>query len=81
MPRGRITRLVTSAGSNWGLIRPSGDLRELFFNDRSVARSGDFGQLRHGQAVDFQEEADAVNGARAVSITIVPLQSLAGRRS
>jgi hypothetical protein len=79
MPRGRITRLVTATGSSWGLIRPTGDLRELFFNEGSLARIADFRQLKNGQAVDFQEVADTVNGARAVSVTIVPIRGIAGR--
>jgi len=81
MTRGRITRLVTTFGSGWGLIRPVGDLRELFFNTRSLSSAPDFRLLKNGLEVEFEEEADTVNGTRAIAVTIAAPPPLGGRRS
>jgi cold shock CspA family protein len=71
MTVGRITRLVRSFGSGWGLIRPAGDLREVFFNGASLVHPDDFARIEKEQEVEFEEQIDQVNGTRAVRVTLL----------
>ena len=68
MTLGKVTRLVTSFGSHWGRVRPYGDERELFFNPGSLVKPADFAAIREGQEVEFEEEADQVNGSHAINM-------------
>lgn len=68
MTAGRITKIVTSFGATWGRVQPHGESRELFFNLESLARPADFNEMKEGQEVEFDEEADRANGARAVHL-------------
>lgn len=71
MTQGCVTKLVTSFGSRWGRIQPEGDTREIFFNAASLDGATDFLSLGMGQAVEFDERADRVNGSRAVHVAQV----------
>jgi cold shock CspA family protein len=68
MGKGTVTRLVRTHGSTWGRIRPQGDSRDLFFNVASLVHPADFTTLMEGNDVEFDEEADQVNGAHAVHV-------------
>jgi len=68
MTLGTVTKLVTSFGSQWGRVRAYGDKRELFFNPASFVKSADFAEVREGQEVEFEQEADYVNGAHAINM-------------
>ena len=67
---GTISKLVTTFGSQWGRIRPKNETREVFFNVDSLTRWQDFVKLHEGQAVEFEEQADFVNGSHATSVVI-----------
>lgn len=71
MTQGCVTKLVTSFGSRWGRIQPEGDTREIFFNAAFLEGVTDFLSLGMGQAVEFDERADRVNGSRAVHVARV----------
>jgi cold shock CspA family protein len=66
MTNGIIIKLVRSYGSRWGRIQPVGTSREIFFNHASLPEGTDFGALRDGQVVEFDEEPDRANGTHAV---------------
>jgi cold shock CspA family protein len=66
--RGTITKLVRTHGSEWGRIRPQGTSRDTFFNPASFVRTDGFANAAEGLAVDFDEEADRVNGTHAVHL-------------
>ena len=68
MINGTVSKLVVSFGSNWGRIRPRGELREVFFNSSSLMHPEEFAGLVEGQLVDFEEEKDLNNGTQAVKI-------------
>jgi cold shock CspA family protein len=68
MINGTVSKLVMSFGSNWGRIRPRGELREIFFNSSSLMHPAEFAGLVEGQLVDFEEENDRTNGTHAVKI-------------
>ena len=70
--KGSITRLVTSYGTRWGRVRPSGKTREIFFNSSALPDSVDFLSLRLGQAVEFRERKDQVNGTHAEQLVLAP---------
>ena len=66
--KGIVTRVIKSHGSAWGSIRPEGVSREAFFNLASLVRPADLSAMEQGQEVEFEEEADPVNGTRAVQV-------------
>lgn len=68
MKSGSIAKIVTSFGSSWGRIQPAGESRLVFFNRPSLVTPGEFADLTVGQAVEFEEERDRVNGLRATSV-------------
>ena len=68
MTKGTITRLTNSHGSTWGYIQPAGTVRVVFFDLLSLSREADFVNLIEGQDVEFEEEANRVNGTRAVGL-------------
>jgi cold shock CspA family protein len=70
--KGSVTKLVTSYGSRWGRIQPTGESREVFFNSACVARTTDFFSLQLGSVVEFEEQSDQVNGTRAVEVQLSP---------
>jgi cold shock CspA family protein len=76
MTPGRVTKIVTSFGATWGRVQPHGESRELFFNLESLARPADFKDMEEGQEVEFDEEADRANGARAVHLSAILLKRL-----
>ena len=80
MTPGRVTKIVTSFGATWGRVQPHGESRELFFNLESLARPADFKDMTEGQEVEFDEEADRANGARAVHLVNLSLLSAAQAR-
>jgi cold shock CspA family protein len=65
MTKGSVTKLVNTFGSTWGRIRPEHGSREIFFNIASLEEAADFSTLEVGQAVEFDECADYVNGIHA----------------
>ena len=69
--KGSITKLVTSYGTRWGRVRPSGKTREIFFNSSALLDSVDFLSLRVGQMVDFRERKDQVNGTHAEQVMLM----------
>jgi cold shock CspA family protein len=71
MSRGSVSKLVTSFGSRWGRIRPEGESREIFFNVTGLDTRTDFLSLNLGQAVEFEELIDHVNGSHAEHVTPV----------
>lgn len=73
MMHGKIVRLVRSYGSRWGRIQPFGTAREIFFNQKSLHDGSHFDELRDGQVVEFQEEADRANGTHAINVVPVGL--------
>jgi len=73
MMAGRVTKIVTSFGATWGRVQPHGDSRELFFNLESLAQPADFKEMKEGQEVEFDEETDRANGARAVHLINIGL--------
>ena len=70
--RGSITRLATSYGTRWGRVQPLGKTRQIFFNLSSLPDSVDFLSLRVGQAVEFRERKDQVNGTHAEQMMLAP---------
>jgi cold shock CspA family protein len=70
MTQGLVTKVVISFGSKWGRIRPDGDSREIFFNLASLAEPSDFAALEVGQAVEFDERSDQVNGSHAEHVVV-----------
>ena len=68
MTRGVITKLVNTHGSEWGRISPEGSVREVYFNRTTLVDPSDYGDLQLGEAVEFVEEPDRVNGMRAVGV-------------
>ena len=72
MIAGKVTKLVTTFGSTWGRVSPSGEHREVFFNADSLARWQDFARLKVGQLVEFLETSDHVNGSHATGMVICP---------
>ena len=68
--KGIITKLVRTHGSAWGRVRADGATNEAFFNPHSFTSPSDFDLAEVGQAVDFVEETDRVNGAKASSLTL-----------
>ena len=79
MTQGSITKLVTSYGSRWGRIQPEGESREIFFNLRAMASGADFMALLVGEAVEFEEHSDFVNGSHAEHVA--PVATLSGQNS
>ena len=77
MTQGAITKLVTSYGSRWGRIQPEGESREIFFNVKALDDGGDFLALLVGEAVEFEEHSDFVNGSHAEHVVLVT--ALSGR--
>ena len=77
MTHGKIIKLVRSYGSRWGRIQPFGAQREIFFNQASLPEGTDFGSLRDGQVVEFDEEPDRANGTHAVRISLgdIPMKA------
>lgn len=71
MTQGFITKIVSSYGAAWGRISASGDSREVFFNAASLADAPSFSTLEVGQAVEYNELPDPVNGSRADHIVLV----------
>jgi cold shock CspA family protein len=67
---GRITKLVTTFGSKWGRIAPDRESREIFFNAVSMDGGVDFLSLSVGQDVEFEEQADHVNGSHAEHVVL-----------
>jgi cold shock CspA family protein len=74
MTHGSITKLVTSFGSKWGRIKPQGDQREIFFNVASLAEAADFSAMELGQAVEFEECPDEINGSHAEQVVLTTRQ-------
>jgi cold shock CspA family protein len=70
MTHGSVTKLVTSFGSKWGRIQPHGDQREIFFNIASLEDADDFATLTLGQAVEFDECPDEINGSHAENVVL-----------
>ncbi len=70
MTRGTVTKVVISYGSKWGRIRPDDDVREIFFNFASLAEPSDFAAIEVGQAVEFDERPDHVNGSHAERLVL-----------
>ena len=71
MTRGSVIKVVNSYGSTWGRIQPQGDGAEVFFNTPSFDEARDFATIEVGQAVEYDERADPVNGRRADHIVFV----------
>jgi hypothetical protein len=65
---GSINSLVGTHGSSWGDITPSGSDHTVIFNRTSFVHQSDFDRIRLGQRVNFAEEGDTGNGARAIDI-------------
>jgi len=72
MTAGLVTKIVTSLGA-CGRFQPHGESRELFFNLESLAQPTDFKEMKEGQEVEFAEETDRANGARAVHLINISL--------
>jgi cold shock CspA family protein len=70
MARGSVTKLVKTFGSQWGRIRPRGESRDIFFNAESLDKALDFASVDVGQAVEFDERADHINGSHAEHIVL-----------
>jgi cold shock CspA family protein len=70
MARGSVTKLVKTFGSQWGRIRPRGESRDIFFNTESLAKGVDFASVDVGQAVEFDEQADHINGSHAEHVVL-----------
>ena len=70
MTQGAVTKVVISFGSTWGRIRPQEDSREIFFNLASLAEPSDFAAIKVGQAVQFDERSDQVNGSHAEHLVL-----------
>jgi hypothetical protein len=72
-PRGRVKgtviKVVRTHGSRWGRVQ-SGAGAESFFNEASLSDVGEFDRLMAGDAVEYEEEADRVNGARAARLVL-----------
>ena len=68
MKTGVVVKVVRSFGSEWGRIRPDGELRELFFNRASLAQPADFATMHEGEAVEFAEREDGASGSRAIQV-------------
>ncbi len=65
LTRGLVIKVVSSFGSQWGRIRPQGGSSEIFFNASSFDDPAGFSSIKVGQAVEFVERADHVNGTHA----------------
>jgi cold shock CspA family protein len=74
LTQGAITKLVTTYGSRWGRIQPEGESREVFFNLKALDEGSDFLALVIGQAVEFEEHVDFVNGSHAEHVVPVTTQ-------
>ncbi len=70
MTRGSVTKLVNTFGSTWGRIRKNGGSGDIFFNAAAVEKLGGFSSLEVGQAVEFEERSDFVNGSHAEHIVV-----------
>jgi cold shock CspA family protein len=70
MMRGKVLKLIQSHGSRWGRIEPAGSVGAIFFNEASLSEGVEFTELHEGQAVEFDEEPDRVNGTHAVRIVL-----------
>jgi hypothetical protein len=70
---GQVTRVVATHGSHWGQLTPDGTARVVFFNRASFTHSSDLDLIHLGQRVRFEEEADPVNGTRAIHV--LPFQA------
>jgi cold shock CspA family protein len=68
MTTGKVSRLVSSFGSAWGLIKPDDGAKDVFFSPQALVDPSEYGQIRLGQDVQFDEEPDRANGTRAVRI-------------
>ena len=68
MEKGSVTKLVRSFGSTWGMIRPVGQAREVFFNQEALVDPSDYANLELGLVVDFEEEQDRANGSHAIQV-------------
>jgi cold shock CspA family protein len=80
MTHGKIVKLVRSYGSRWGRIQPNGVNREIFFNQASLPEDTDFGDLREGQVVEFEEEQDRANGTHAVRLILGEIPMVEARQ-
>jgi cold shock CspA family protein len=76
MTSGVIMKVVRSYGSEWGRF---GQGHECFFNRSSLVRPNEFDDLALGQEVKFVEEADRVNGTRAVRMSIIGVTALGSK--
>ena len=70
MTQGIITKIVRTHGSRWGKVRSTVGSVDSFFNEASMAEGEEFEGLSEGDAVEYEEEADRVNGARAVRLIL-----------
>jgi len=65
---GIVTKLVRTHGSRWGRVRSLTGATDAFFNEASMSHAEQFDLLAEGDAVQYEEEADRVNGARAARL-------------
>jgi hypothetical protein len=72
---GTVTKIVRSYGASWGRIAVTGGPL-TYFNETSFADPDAFDALTEGAAVIFELADDPVNGSRAVSITVAPVEAL-----
>ena len=68
--QGIITKIVRTHGSRWGKVRSTVGSVDSFFNEASLAEGEEFEGLSEGDAVAYEEEADRVNGTRAVRLIL-----------
>ena len=66
---GTVSKLVASFGSTWGLIKPVGESREVFFNANSLVDHPEYALLVVGQDVEFDEEFDQANRTHALRVS------------
>ena len=65
---GKVSRLVGSFSSAWGLIKPDDGAREVFFSPQALVDPSEYGQITLGQDVQFDEESDRATGTLAVRV-------------
>jgi cold shock CspA family protein len=68
MRTGKVSRLVSSFSSAWGLIKPDDGAREVFFSPQALADPSEYGQIVLGQSVQFDEESDRANNPLVVRV-------------
>ena len=69
MTTGKVTKIVRSYGSTWGLVRPVNEPRDVFFNLTSLVDAADFATLQEGDPVQFEERPDRANGMHAFQMS------------